>query len=211
MTIALHAVGDTGYRAPRTADVILYLDIDGVVHHHAVQWHHKSGFYLDPVQTPGRQLFEWVPLLLEALRPFPHVRLVLSSGWCIRPGYGKTLKRLPDDLRARVVGGTYHRRVQGLDRWAVETFQMQSRVEQILADVARRKPSRWLALDDDVVGWPHRHLGNLVACNGETGISDERVRAELAHKLQACVSTTGHEVAAHEEVGQCAGHPAQGT
>lgn len=192
MSIAFHAIDDGGYAAPRTADVVLYLDLDGVVHHEAVHWHHRRGIYMHPIQAAGHTLFEWLPFLEVALRPYPNVRLVLSSSWCVRPGFGKTMQRLPEHMRAKFLGGTYHRRVHGLDAWAVMAFQERSRAEQILADVARRRPLHWLALDDDTANWPAQHLANLVACEGNTGISSMRVQLELAQKLKAC---HGHDAA----------------
>lgn len=102
---------------PRSADVVLYLDLDGVVHHEKVLWHPRRGIYMSPYEAAGHSLFEWVPILESVLQPHPAVALVLSSTWCIRPGYSATLKRLPASLRARFIGGTYHRRVHGVDPW----------------------------------------------------------------------------------------------
>ena len=33
---------------PRSADVVLYLDLDGVVHHEKVLWHPRKGIYMSP-------------------------------------------------------------------------------------------------------------------------------------------------------------------
>ena len=182
--VALHGIDDAGYRPGRTADVVLYLDLDGVVHHEAVYWHPNRGAYMHPILGRGHQLFEWLQFLEDALLPYPDIALVLSSSWCIRPGYGKTLRRFPPGLRARFIGGTFHRRVHGLDPWATMSFRMNSRADQILSDIARRRPLQWLALDDDVDVWPERYLANLVACDGKTGLSAPRVQAELAQKLR---------------------------
>ena len=95
--------------------MVLYLDLDGVVQHEAVLYHPKRGIYMSPIQT-GRVLFEWIPILEGILRPYPDVALVLSSTWCIRPGYAKTLERLPSSLGSRFIGGTYHR-----PRWPPQT------------------------------------------------------------------------------------------
>jgi hypothetical protein len=173
-------------RAPRTADVLLYLDLDGVVQHEAVLWHPRRGPFLSPQLSAGRKMFEWVPQLEEALAPFPHVALVLSSTWCIRPGFGKTLKNFPPALRSKFVGGTFHKRWHGADPWLLEAFRRTPRGLQIWADVQRRKPKQWLALDDDVTEWPSFALSNLVACNGSTGLSCPRVQKELRKKLIQC-------------------------
>ncbi|MBT9466269.1 MAG: hypothetical protein IV113_19785 [Hydrogenophaga sp.] len=176
---------------PRSADVVLYLDLDGVVHHEAVLWDPRRGISMSPVIAPGRVLFEWVHYLEDALAPYPAVALVLSSTWCVRPGYAKTLKRFPGGLRSRFIGGTFHRRVHGADPWNHADFQGSARGLQIWADVQRRKPRAWLALDDDLDGWPEWARDNLVACDGRTGLSDTKVRAELSEKLGRCVKAVG--------------------
>lgn len=173
-------------RAPRTADVLLYLDLDGVVQHEAVFWHPRRGPFMNPELAPGRKMFEWVPQLEEALAPFPDVALVLSSTWCLRPGFGKTLKHFPPALRSRFIGGTFHKRAHGADPWVLESFRRLPRGMQIWTDVQRRKPKHWLALDDDVEGWPSFAQENLVACDGATGMSSPRVQTELRQKLAAC-------------------------
>jgi hypothetical protein len=170
-------------RVPRSADVLLYLDLDGVAHHEAVFWHPRKGPFMSPELATGRSLFEWVPELEEALAPFPDVGLVLSSTWCIRPGFSKTLKYFSPALRSKFVGGTFHKRSHGADPWVLESFRSTPRGLQVWADVQRRKPKHWLALDDDAAGWPTFALENLVACNGSTGLSCARVQMELRQKL----------------------------
>lgn len=172
--------------SPRSADVVLYLDLDGVVHHEAVLWHPRCGIYMSPYQATEHFLFEWLPHLLEELAPYPHVSLVLSSTWCIRPGYAKTLLRLPEQLRGRFIGGTFHKRVHGADPWLLASFRSSSRGEQILADVTRRKPKQWLALDDDIEDWPTTILDRLVACDGRKGLSEPQTRQALRSMLQKC-------------------------
>jgi len=138
---------------------------------------------MSPYEAPSHALFEWLPILEEELAPYPSVALVLSSTWCIRPGYAKTLQRLPKELRARFIGGTYHKRVHGADSWTLASFRTTSRGMQILADVQRRRPRHWIALDDDIEDWPAFAIDNLVACEGTTGLSSPEVRRELRRKL----------------------------
>jgi HAD domain in Swiss Army Knife RNA repair proteins len=171
---------------PRTADVVLYVDLDGVVQHEYVMSHPRRGIYMCPQRAPGRTLFEWLPLLSDALAPFPGVRCVLSSSWCIRPGYAQTLKRFPEELRSRFIGGTFHRRVHGADPWLLESFRSTPRGLQIWADVQRRQPRQWLALDDDSDGWPTWARDNLVSCDGSLGLSSDTTREELMEKLKRC-------------------------
>jgi len=171
---------------PRSADVVLYLDLDGVVHHEKVLWHPRKGIYMSPYEAAGHSLFEWVPILESVLEPYPAVALVLSSTWCIRPGYSATLKRLPASLRARFIGGTYHKRVHGVDPWNLSMFRTTPRGVQVQEDAQRRKPRQWIALDDDVEGWPDSCSQNLIPCNGTTGLSSPEVQCELREKLRRC-------------------------
>lgn len=180
-----HSPPRTNASRPRSADVVLYLDLDGVIQHEAVLFHPRRGIHMSPTEAPGRTLFEWAPILVGILAPYPEVRLVLSSSWCIRPGYDKTLRRMPESLRLRFIGGTYHRRVHGADTWTQESFVSTPRGAQVIADVERRKPRRWLALDDDADNWPAHALPNLIQCDGRTGLSDEGVQHELSARLQA--------------------------
>ena len=171
---------------PRSADVVLYLDLDGVVHHEKVLWHPRKGIYMSPSEAAGPSLFAWIPILESVLQPHPAVALVLSSTWCIRPGYSATLKRLPASLRARFIGGTYHRRVHGVDPWNLTMFRTTPRGVQVQEDAQRRKPQQWIALDDDLEDWPDSCRQNLVACEGTTGLSNPEVQHELREKLRSC-------------------------
>lgn len=171
---------------PRSADVVLYLDLDGVVHHEKVLWHPRKGIYMSPYEAAGHSLFEWVPILESVLEPYPAVALVLSSTWCIRPGYSATLKRLPASLRPRFIGGTYHKRVQGVDPWNLSMFHTTPRGVQVQEDAQRRKPRQWIALDEDLEGWPETCRQNLVACEGTSGLSKPEVQQELREKLRCC-------------------------
>ena len=171
---------------PRSADVVLYLDLDGVVHHEKVLWHPRKGIYMSQYEAAGHSLFEWVPILESVLQPHPAVAQVLSSTWCIRPGYSATLKRLPATLSARFIGGTYHKRVHGVDPWNLTMFRTTPRGVQVQEDAQRRKPQQWIALDDDLEDWPDSCRQNLVACEGTTGLSNPEVQHELREKLRSC-------------------------
>ncbi|MBK0116112.1 MULTISPECIES: HAD domain-containing protein [unclassified Delftia] len=175
---------------PRSAEVILYLDLDGVVHHEKVLWHPGKGIYMSPYEAAGHTLFEWLPILEQALEPFPALALVLSSTWCIRPGYSATLKRFPITLRSRFIGGTYHRRVHGVDPWNQAMFRETPRGVQIQQDAQRRRPRHWIALDDDFEDWPAAYRHHLIACDGTRGLSDPNVQRELKEQLQRCHTTS---------------------
>lgn len=170
-----------------SGDLLVYLDLDGVMHHQAVYQDRLQGIYMSQTEAPGRILFEWAGVLVDILRPYPNIRLVLSSSWCRRPGYRRTLKRLPVELQARFVGGTFHRRVHGADPGAELEFASLPRGVQIANDVARRRPRDWLALDDDDRGWRVEHRGHLVKCDGRLGLSDPATQLELSRRLSSMV------------------------
>lgn len=64
--------------APHAPLWVCYCDYDGVVHDDAVYWSPNMGIHM---RTPGRTLFEWLPLLEELLAPHPEVKIVLSTSW----------------------------------------------------------------------------------------------------------------------------------
>jgi hypothetical protein len=72
----LRARTDGAYTFAMTTPHILYLDFDGVLHDDAAYCSPDRGMYLD---TPGRTLFEWMPILDELLAPYPELRVVLST------------------------------------------------------------------------------------------------------------------------------------
>jgi hypothetical protein len=152
-------------------ELVLYIGIGGVLHH---DYEYRA------------PLFEWSHFLVDALEPYPGVRLVLSSSWCLSPGYNRTLKRLPEQLRHRFVGGTFHRRHHGADPGADKSFAALPRGVQILADVLLRQPCDWLAVDDDDLGWPvwpTSLRGHLLLCDGPLGLSKPETMAELRDRL----------------------------
>ncbi|WP_175772471.1 HAD domain-containing protein [Paraburkholderia phenazinium] len=167
--------------APRhTGGYVLYFDLDGVLHPSTVFFERRRGPYLTHVE--GHELFENAELLEQTLRPYPSLRLVLSTSWCF--GYNGSIRRiasrLPDGLKERVVGSTYHSRM--LDK---EAFARASRGMQIWTDVVRRRPIDWLAVDDDHVAWPTWCLDRLVKTDDVLGISAPEVLSELRAKLAA--------------------------
>lgn len=57
--------------SPRSADVVLYLDLDGVVHHEAVLWHPRRGIYMSPYQASEHSLFSGCPFCKKNSPPTP--------------------------------------------------------------------------------------------------------------------------------------------
>lgn len=154
---------------------ILYLDFDGVLHDDAVYYHPKRGIYLN---TPNRELFEWAPILESLLEPFPDWSIVLSTSWVRVRSFEFAKNKLSKGLRSRVIGATFHHReMQKLD------FDMLSRGYQICADVNRRKPDSWFAIDNDAEGWPSQCRDRLVLTKDRFGISEQSVQEAILEML----------------------------
>lgn len=155
---------------------VLYLDFDGVLHPENV-WR-RRGWGPTVASPPGHRVFEHAELLAVLLKPYPDIRIVLSTSWVrVFRSVRKVARRLPDELRGRVVGATYHREM------SAEAFQGMPRGMQVWADVLRRLPEAWIALDDTDEGWPERCRAHLVHADPVFGISAPAVLAELQEKL----------------------------
>lgn len=69
-----------------------------------------------------------------------------------------------------------------------------SRGQQVWADVVRRGPRDWLALDDDFEGWPEHISDHLVRTHPRFGISEPAVLQELKKKLaEMCQGGSANE------------------
>lgn len=164
-------------RTGATLMEVLYLDFDGVLQPADVWWSIKRGAYLDQaLEGRGHRLFERCSLLEELLEPYPVVRIVLSTSWVPTSSYSRATKRLTDSLRRRCIGATFHSRMGRAD------FEALPRGLQVLADVRRRRPGRWLALDDVDEGWGDER-DNLVLTHGVDGIAHPPVLSDLKAKL----------------------------
>ena len=150
---------------------ICYLDFDGVLHDDAVYYSLDRDIHL---ATPGRVLFEWMPILEELLMPRPELKIVLSTTWVRQWSLEFAKSRLSPALQARVIGATLDiRETQKLE------FDLMRRGAQVLADVERRQPTSWFALDNDPAGWPPSARARLVLTDDRLGLSEERVQAAI--------------------------------
>ncbi len=156
---------------------VLYLDFDGVLHPSDVRRYRAPPTIR--VEVLGHALFESCDVLERALKPYPEVRIVLSTTWVRVLGFGRARDYLSPDLKARVIGATFHTRYH-----RQEEFSAQSRFLQIIEDVSRRKPAAWLAIDDDSYGWPDASWGHLAHMPEAIGLSDSVAQALLAQRLQ---------------------------
>lgn len=149
--------------AKQHSPAVVYLDFDGVLHHHNVLWSTKRGPHLDA--SAQDVLFQHAELLLGLIRPYPDIRIVLSTSWVLKYGCYGAARRLPAELRARVIGATFHSK---MDR---TTFEDAFRGMQVWGDVYRRCPRDWFAIDDDYLQWPAWCRQNLVRTHPEKGIN----------------------------------------
>jgi len=157
---------------------VLYLDFDGVLHHEDVRWSTKVGPHYLPAVPGHYKLFQHVFQLEKLLEPYPGVSIVLSTTWARIYGMSRAPKRLSPALRARVIGATFHSRMQR------EEFLSKPRGQQVTEDVLRRNPARWLALDDDPLGWPGWTIDNYIRTHEHEGISDPAVLYVLTTRLK---------------------------
>jgi hypothetical protein len=159
--------------------VILYLDFDGVLD--------PDDVGLDDNGRPALRgqgaLFEYASRLERILAPHPALQLVLSTSWVRVMGYAYARRCLPPALRERVVGATWHTRFAEDDALATWWIHEASRYAHIAHDLARRQPQDWLAIDDDLRGWPADAGRHLVACDPRFGLSEPRVRLQLEKRL----------------------------
>jgi hypothetical protein len=154
---------------------VLYLDFDNVLHGAVLRF--RAPPTLRP-ETPGQTLFQNAPILVRLLDPYPDLKIVLSTSWVKELGFERAQGYLPPALQQRVVGATFHARYM-----SKYEFSNLTRYEQIKADVARRRPTRWLAIDDDLEGWPEHALNHIVPMPLVLGLNCHDAARELARRL----------------------------
>jgi len=156
---------------------VVYLDLDGVLHPSSV-WYEPTTRQ-PHLRAPGHELFESLPAFEAAIAPYKEIKVVLSTDWVFRFGYARTRDILPHTLRSRVIGATYD--PTDPDAWR---FPRLMRYDAIAKDARRRRP-RWLAVDDDALGWPESELDALVFVPGRLGLACPDAQARLHAALAA--------------------------
>ena len=152
---------------------VLFLDFDGVIHR------------LGAVRTrrgirgacPSIKLFEFAPVLVELLAPHIAVEIVLSTSWVRTLGYRRARDALPAKLKERVVGATYHSKYADAGTWP-----SMARGTQVLRYVWTHRLVRWLAIDDDIVGFGE-HFSHVVRCDENLGLGDFETQKALRVRL----------------------------
>lgn len=150
---------------PPTQPKILFLDFDGVLHPDAVFMTQKG-----PILRAQGTLFMWAGLLADVLYDFPQVRVVLSTSWVRHLGFSRARSYLPDPIKERVIGATWHSEMG--KGWVDQNWwDTASRYEQICRYANRAHLPSWVSIDDDSEGWPTDALGYLVCCDGQLGLA----------------------------------------
>jgi hypothetical protein len=136
----------------------LYIDFDGALHRRP-RPHEVARHYA--------HLFEYLEPLAATLEAFPAARIVVSSSW--RLSYSADeLRAFLGPLGPRMVGTT------GPER---ET--------RYLEIVEAAGDASWLAIEDDLRGWPDDELHRVVGCDPYQGLGEPGKLDELAAKLRA--------------------------
>ncbi len=171
---------------------ILYLDFDGVLHHERVYFEPERGFFIHA--GPQFSLFQHAELLSDLLRPYPNVKIVLSTAWVRQLGAEGAASKLPLELRTRVIGSTSDRCLNEDDFWQMP------RGQQVSQDVLIRTPTHVIALDDSDDGWPPALKDCLVVTDSVLGISEPEVLELLKQRLRlvfqddfGCSVATNHQ------------------
>lgn len=160
---------------------VLFLDYDRVLHPDEV--------YLErgkPVLRARGELFMWAPLLEAALVGHPEVRVVLSTSWARELRFARARDCLPDGLRSRVIGATWHSgmgRTEGVSLGRATWWDMVTRYEQIRRFVNHTRIGDWVAVDDRPEGWAAVDSVRLIRTHSSRGLSEARVTIELAEHL----------------------------
>lgn len=160
---------------------VCYLDFDGVLHYDNVA---RAPRRAARMLEPGHSILEWAPVLVDALRPYPRVVIVLATSWVASLGYDRTRAYLPPGLRERVKGATFHSQEHGSTRNLRDLWLQTARGVQVARDIERRQPLRWFAIDDAVNEFLPWQEEWLVPCASETGLGAVEAQRRLSELLQ---------------------------
>lgn len=174
---------------------VVYLGISGVLHPS------QTTYELVVRRSPwedGHALYEGVPVLEAALRPWPSARVVLTSTLPWAHGLASVLPHL-GPLASRVDGFTFEdltkharrtvRTRSGTTRavtYSSEDYWRMNKSDIVAAHVAWLRPEAWVAIDDDSILWPPDVLRDrLVLTDGCVGLLDAATQDRLLTVLEA--------------------------
>jgi hypothetical protein len=159
----------------------LFLDFDGTLHVGHGVIHQDGQLSLDT----GRELFEFGSLLVEILRPYPIVEIVLTTSWLQSLPINEVISCLPPELARRVVGTTKDVR----PRFSYEQSG-EGRTDVIVCYAYGKRLKNWLAIDDAVFGAhkfgyePDALVEHFLLLNPERGIGDVSAQQHIRQWLQ---------------------------
>jgi len=152
------------------AQPTIYLGFSGVIHVGEGLVAANGKVTLDS----GNEPFHLAHLLTEALTPYPHVQLILTTAWTRTLGEMRTAAMLPEQLRKRVVGTTLK-----FPGRLGEIRDGTWRTGSILRHTFACAIETWLALGDDFFGVPSDMQSHFVRLPSETGLAAPEVLGRL--------------------------------
>ena len=166
--------------APHRDAPTLFVDFDGTLHGGRAVIDTNGQVSLDT----GRPLFEYAPLLIALLEPYPSVEIVLTTSWLQKLPTEKVISCLPADLARRVVGTT--RDIKSRLSYVLNGSE---RTYVIASYAHGHRLKKWLAIDDSLYGAYHfgREPGelaqNFILLDSARGISDADVQQRIRQWL----------------------------
>lgn len=157
---------------------IVFLDYDGAMHPDEA-YLTKIGLVM---KAPGHAFMENAKYLIEALDPYPEVKIVLSTSWVRMLRFSRAKYYLPEVLQERVIGATWHSEMKR-ELGNHDPFEHMTRFQQIHQFVERHQVKHWVAIDDDAKGWDPEYRDNLVHTPPMEGLSDPEALQSLKDKL----------------------------
>lgn len=163
----------------RTSPTVL-LDFDGTLHVGNALLGADGRVTLDS----GRPILEYAPLLIEMLRPYPAVQIVLTTTWLQTLSTRQVIAYLPPELARRVVDTT-----RGMKPRLSYLLNGSGRTDVITCYAFGKGLERWLAIDDSVYGafhfgrQPGELMRNFLLLDSTRGISDEGAQQRIREWL----------------------------
>lgn len=172
-------IGRAEPKMDRTAPT-LFLDYDGTLHAGHALLDGEDHITLDS----GRPLFEFAPLLVEMLRPYATVEIVLTTSWLQSLPMDRVVAYLPPELARRVVGTTKDIK----PRLSYEQSGA-GRTDVISSYAYGKRLKNWLAIDDAVFGAykfgrePGELVQHFLLVDSAHGINDEVAQRRIREWL----------------------------
>jgi hypothetical protein len=165
---------------PEETALTLFVDYDGTLHAGRAFIEAAGQVTLDS----GRPLFEFAPLLVEMLEPYPAVEIVLTTSWLQAMPTERVVSYLPPELARRVVDTTRGR----IARFS-HMKDGSGRTDIIASYAYGKRLKNWLAIDDSVYGAyyfgrePGELVQNFVLLDSTRGISDAGAQQRIREWL----------------------------